>query len=400
MLKKKFTPPSNSTEAMVKSRIMDIGKKARSHKYKYIEPDAVRNIMGKWTPLSLWHFSYLLECFISSMNATGASIMNAKGTYKTDIDGVPESLVGIGDKLLKQNVNYKRGEWNLFNQLDFDIVHQCVEGEPVETMVKPYFAFAEFQRKKEQTRVVLHATVARFEGTSWTVSFPLQYIMKGYPKIKDQHFGYSHKIALLNSQGLVEKEYVYIGVTRRNWLQRMSEHFNEIRSGSNKLFHKYWREFTGKQDIKLSSELVVGDHSYEQIMAWEETMVDQCMDAGISLNMIPGGFKGMKFLHKHRLLNNDKATLKERDKAIINYQKLHPRAGMANLLISELWKDDSYAAKIICGPEDRLSIEQVKKIRELNEARFPIEKICQMVNALNIAQVQRVLDGKTYSRIH
>lgn len=135
-------------------------------------------------------------------------------------------------------------------------------------------------------------------------------------------------------------------------------------------------------------------------MAWEETMVDRYMEEGTSLNMIPGGFKGMKFLHRHRLLKCDKATITERDEAIIEYQKQHPRSGIANLLISELWKDDKYAAKIICGPEGRLSVKQVQEIRKLGEAGIPIEKIKEMVNALNIDQIKRVLSGKTYSRIH
>ena len=108
----------------------------------------------------------------------------------------------------------------------------------------------------------------------------------------------------------------------------------------------------------------------------------------------------MKFLHKYRLLSCDKVTITERDKAIIEYQKQHPRAGIANLLISELWKDDEYAARIICGPEGRLSVQQVQEIRKLDEAGVPIEKIKEMVGALDIYQIKRVLSGKTYSRIH
>lgn len=61
-------------------------------------------------------------------------------------------------------------------------------------------------------------------------------------------------------------------------------------------------------------------------MDWEETMVDKYMESGISLNMIPRGFKGMKFLHKHRLLKSDKVTLAERDAAMLDYQRHHPRA--------------------------------------------------------------------------
>ncbi|ELF1354467.1 hypothetical protein ACPFT9_003516 [Vibrio cholerae] len=387
-------------QKMLNEKFVDITKKAKKHHYKYINPDAVKNVVGKWTPISIWNFSFLLECFISAMSETGISIMNSKGSYKTDIEGVSEALVGVGDKLLKSNSNYKQGQWNLFNGLDFDIVHTCIKDKPVETMVKPYFSFDEFKRGEDESRVVVHCTVAEFDGTPWTISFPLQYIMKGFPKIKGQHFGYCHKIALFDDDGTFDKEYVYIGVTKRNWLKRMSEHFNEIKSGSNKLFHKTWREFTGNKKVMLSSELIVGDHTFDQIMAWEETMVDRCMDDNISLNMIPGGFKGMKFLHKHRLLKSERSTIDERDDAVLEFQKLHPRAGIANLLISELWKNDDYAKKIICGADDRLSVEQVLKIRELNEIGVPVEKITQTVNARNLQQVQRVIKGKTYSRIH
>ncbi len=106
-----------------------------------------------------WEYA---ECFIAAMNDTGISIMNAKGAYKTDIPNVPESLIGVGHKLLNSNKNYRRGAWNLFSKLDFDIVHQCIEGKPVETVVKPYFAFEDFKRSREESMVVVHAIVAEF----------------------------------------------------------------------------------------------------------------------------------------------------------------------------------------------------------------------------------------------
>ncbi len=149
----------------------------------------------------------------------------------------------------------------------------------------------------------------------------------------------------------------------------------------------------------LSSELVVGDHSFEQIMSWEEDFVDRYMELGVSLNMIPGGFKGMRFLHKHRLLSSDRVSVKERDAALVKYQRQHPKAGIPNLLISELWKDDEYAARIICGHEGRLSVQQVHEIRKLNGMGIPLEKIMKLVEASNVQQVKRVISGETYTRI-
>ena len=179
----------------------------------------------------------------------------------------------------------------------------------------------------------------------------------------------------------------------------MREHFYEIRSGSNKTFHRAWREYAGRHDVTLHSELITMNHTFEQIMAWEEYAVDEQMNKGTSLNMIPGGFKGMKYLHEHRLTNTPKVSLKERDTAIIKYQAQNPRAGVPNLIISGLWNSEEYAQKVICGAEGRLSANQIRKIRELNESSIPIEKITVMVKAKDIHQVERVLSGKTYSRI-
>ncbi|EOL7942812.1 hypothetical protein OP356_RS13980, partial [Escherichia coli] len=61
---------------------------------------------------------------------------------------------------------------------------------------------------------------------------------------------------------------------------------------------------------------------------------------------------------------------------------------------------DSYAAKIICGAEGRLSVEQVRKARELHQVGISVEEIAAKISALNVPQVRRLLDGKTYSRIH
>ncbi|TOP55074.1 hypothetical protein, partial [Vibrio parahaemolyticus] len=77
--------------------------------------------------------------------------------------------------------------------------------------------------------------------------------MKGAKRISNCHYGYGHGICVSNGDAF--KEYHYVGITKRNWLQRMSEHFNEVRSGSNKTFHKAWREFAGRQDVTFTSEL-------------------------------------------------------------------------------------------------------------------------------------------------
>lgn len=112
--------------------------------------------------------------------------------------------------------------------------------------------------------------------------------------------------------------------------------------------------------------------------------VDEKMASGTSLNMIPGGFKGLKFLHKHRIIDNEKIILEEREKAIETYQRKNPRLGVPNLIISELWKDEDYVQKVVCGHKGRLSVDQIRKIRELHSLSMPFEKIAEIVNANSV----------------
>lgn len=247
--------------------------------------------------------------------------------------------------------------------------------------------------------MVFHLVYHEIEGTQWSISFPVQIVMKGFPKIPDGYMGYSHGIALRAPDGTLGTQFNYIGITKRNWLKRMAEHFNEVRRGSNKTFHAAWRKYAGSSDAMLVSELIINNHTLDQIMGWEEYEVDQQMDAGTSLNMVPGGFKGLKFLHEHRLTSGSRITLEERDAAVETYQILNPRAGVPNLLVSQLWKNQQYAELVICGPEGRLSPNQVRRVREMGSQGISAESIVALVGAKDVLQVERVLSGHTYARI-
>lgn len=62
------------------------------------------------------------------------------------------------------------------------------------------------------------------------------------------------------------------------------------------------------------------------------------------------------------------------------------------------WKDNDWAIAQICGRDGRLSVVQVKAIRELAKNHTP-EEIYVRIGAKDVNQVKRVLDGKTYARI-
>jgi len=376
-------------------------------KFKYVNPKLVEEIVGRYAPVSSFVLARIIEEALENTNLGYVHTEAGKGRFRSDPPSISEALEGIADKLLAHNLSSnKRHNWDFFSGLDFDLVHEVnhrhmQNGTSVNTTVKAYFHHTEFSRDKNERRVVFHLQYNAVNGTQWAISFPVQVVMNGFPKVPDSYVGYSHGITLLDGEGKPKPpQHNYIGITKRGWLKRMSEHFREVETGSNKTFHSAWREYSRRSDALLTSELIVLNHSFEEIMSWEEWAVDREMNAGASLNMIPGGFRGLKFLHKHRLTNHERVSLEERDSAIAEHQSSNPRLGVPNLLISELWNNQDYAEKVICGAEGRLSPDQVREIRRLNSLGFPVEKTCDAVGAKNLLQVQRVLDGITYSRIH
>ena len=324
---------------------------------------------------------------------------------KSDPPEISEALLGISDKLLVHNRHVvPQHPFDFFSDLDFDIVHtshaSALDSEiGLRTEVKAYFYHTDFSRPPQERRVVFHLDHHELDGTRWSISFPVQIVMNGYPWFKDTYVGYSHGIVPDGNQDSNSVQYNYVGITMRDWLKRMAEHFAEIRNGSNKLFHSAWRQYLGNHKAHLVSELITTNHTFEQIMAWEEWAVDREMAKKSSLNMIPGGFKGMKFLHEHRLLNTNRVTVEEREQAITRYQMENPRLGVPNLLVSNCWKNPEYAEKVICGAEGRLNPEQVREIRRLNAAGYSITAILREVGARTETQVARVIDGLTYTRI-
>ena len=117
--------------------------------------------------------------------------------------------------------------------------------------------------------------------------------------------------------------------------------------------------------------------------------------------MIPGGYAGVRALHRLGALKNDASVVPDNRALVLErYLYDHPRKGVANPLISALWKDENYATSVICGRDDRLSVKQVRLIRSLEAAGLSLPEISSLVHARNIEQVRRVLKGETYSRVH
>jgi hypothetical protein len=115
--------------------------------------------------------------------------------------------------------------------------------------------------------------------------------------------------------------------------------------------------------------------------------------------MISGGFKGLRELHEHGIINRQNISVEDRDKAIEKFIRRNPRKGIPNPFIAELWKDDEFYLKVMEARPKTLSPEQVREIRRLARQNWSFNQIVEEVGALNELQVKNVIAGKTYTRI-
>lgn len=264
--------------------------------------------------------------------------------------------------------------------------------------------------RPEKSPLLLNMIFDYASHTTWKVLLPLQYLLKGWGDATCGYQCYVHTIArnmprigtalqLIQREADQNENYNYVGITGRNWLLRLSEHLREINSGSKRTFYKAWRDNLGFKDVLYVSQLSDVNLKYEDAMNWEETFVDAIASGPNGLNMIPGGFKGLRLLHQLRITDHVNISLKDRDKAIEEYIRRNPRKGIPNPFISELWENDDYYLRVIEARPKTLSAEQVKKIRELGQMGWSVSNIVKEVRALNEIQVKNVLSGKTYRRV-
>ena len=75
------------------------------------------------------------------------------------------------------------------------------------------------------------------------------------------------------------------------------------------------------------------------------------------------------------------------------------RAGVPNLFLARLWRDDEFYLRVLAGRDDVLTPAQVVSIRRLAAEGKDERLIFEIVGARNLDQVKRVLTSKTYRRV-
>jgi hypothetical protein len=250
-----------------------------------------------------------------------------------------------------------------------------------------------------------------------SVCVPLQCVLKGWGDVTQGHMVYEHTVSPMDfAQGELGDQYRaarYIGLTSRNWQTRYREHQRDALTGSELLFHTTLATVFPeggisqvgmgvfeivRRGLNLVSELEYVNLTFEEAMEVEERLVERTLHPN-GLNMIPGGFAGIKFLHKLGLLAREKASLEERDFASAKYLLQLPHGRTAAPWVADRWQTDEYYEQVVLNRTNTLSKEQVQKIRKYCvEWNFDPALIASLSGA-NERQVRDVLSGKYYSRV-
>ena len=142
---------------------------------------------------------------------------------------------------------------------------------------------------------------------------------------------------------------------------------------------------------------VIGSNLIQhEAMVVEEMWADHTLYPK-GLNMIPGGYAGQRYLSR---IGHQNVDLEGRERAISDWVQTAERLGKPTPLIALKWMDDDYAAKVICGRDDRLNPQQVIDVRMMAKSGLLPADIARRVGARNVQQIERVLKGETYNRIH
>lgn len=340
------------------------------------------------------------------------SVLRDFDNYLDELNSYPNHR-GIVERLIAHNQKTQGSNnkpWERLLRYDID-VHLWLDltHNQIQKHIQDNYVFPEGARTGFNQRVLAQFSLLHRDFRRWTFKLPLQNLLKGWGDANDGYECYVHTIKYASSADDIDgtsasdkkvKEMHYVGITKRHWLQRLEEHFSEIRRGDNKLFHRKWRESLAGQYIVYISELMLLNISKEAAMEWEERYVDKWSLVPKGFNMIPGGHKGIRFLHKHRIIDRLDISLEERERAIANYVRQNPRKGIPNPFMSQYWKNDDFYLRVIGARDKTLTPDQVRQIRALAEMGWSIPQITAEVKALNETQVRKVIAGITYGRIH
>jgi hypothetical protein len=232
-----------------------------------------------------------------------------------------------------------------------------------------------------------------------SITMPIGVVLRPMRDISGQYQVYSHTFNCDESGSPIEGARSYIGVTKRGWRARWQEHINSAQRGSHYRFHQAIRHWSGRAK-SVSHNVIAAGQTESQAMALEEKMVGLETLHPRGLNMIPGGYAGLKYLRQIGAVGNRERVSPDDKQNVVNrFFETATRKGLPNPLAAANWCDPSYAERVICAGEDRLKPSQIRDARFLASIGKSVDDIVIEVGARNTAQVKRLLSGATYSRV-
>lgn len=114
----------------------------------------------------------------------------------------------------------------------------------------------------------------------------------------------------------------YLGITKRHPIVRFQEHRADAYGGKGHILHKTWGGIVKNAlehhvVFRLMGQWKTLDEAYFA----EETMVDEFTLSPKGLNAIPGGYAGIRMMHKLRLLGSDRqVSIEDRDRALVRLE--------------------------------------------------------------------------------
>jgi hypothetical protein len=231
------------------------------------------------------------------------------------------------------------------------------------------------------------------------IDVPIAAILRSQKDISGLHQVYSHSYVHDEAGETIPPGMAYIGVTRRGWRARWSEHVRSSERGSRYRFHQAIRHWADRALTVHHNVLACGQTEAEA-MALEEQMVGLETLYPKGLNMIPGGYAGLKYLRQIGAAGaNERVSADDKQDIVNRFFETASRKGLPNPLAAANWCDPSYAEKVICGADDRLKPDQIRNARFLASLGKSTDDIVSEIGARNKPQVQRLLSGSTYSRV-
>lgn len=241
-------------------------------------------------------------------------------------------------------------------------------------------------------------TLMHIDARGFNIKAPL------WPLLTDDNLDgsytvYEHQIA--DYSGVEAKYRSYVGITKCGWAARWRQHVCSANNGSPYLFHDAIRQMHPRCVMRHS---VHGcGLSYEAAMKLEEEIVAELSLFPRGLNMIPGGFAGIRFLGQRGFHGVTEKTWEHRSKLVREFRNHCERNRLPDPLLSarlsSVWKSDDYAASVICSNPNNFDLERVREARLLASFDWTTEQIAERFSC-KPARVDRLIRGDTYARVH